>query len=503
MTIPRSIAVFLCALPWFAAIAGFAWFVEQRFPLSGELHLRTLLDGNSTWFDPFMPGDRVTPVGPQPGAWIGQRVWNDPVYGGIRRPGVFDSVDLGFDVRPTRQSLIEIGVLRDPTTFSFDMAPLWSEPLTHGWHPVAIGNRRGFVRDGVSDAALVSDDSERLLVWRATTTIPSLDDVPTPERAYTISLRGSQDVFAVPTHGLVRFRFTLQDMNRAATTGNTTENRGSHAHVVTFRLLRGDALVWSDAIGTDAGKDGRPGKPFDKIIAIAGLAPGVYRLSILGDDDLFIRAIATTARRWVLGPRVFFGDTVGYRDQPSPVRVWTNSRHLVIETLHQEGEQTVSLGAASVHVMHVHTSYQLDRRPDERAGRAILSIPVGDMRTIGDGYVALAPDALFLPSARRLTDASDPVGEGVDAVITNADPPQPLGDGWWRVHATFSLSLEEDRSKLIFSTPGIVARNGSVDVRAISLVYRRPPLTRKQLSSLLTEEMRVAWRRIRNSYASP
>ncbi len=486
MTIPRPVAVMLFLLPWLAvAVVGW-WLLVLRFPPSGIWRASFALDGQSPWFDPFLPGQRASSPGVQPEGWVGQRITMDPVYASARTPGLYDAVDVALELRALRQPLLELGILRDPVTFALEMHPVWSEELSQGWHPARVGDVRGFVRDVAPDSALVSQDYEHMMVWFATTTSPERMDEPRPFKTTDVSLRGGHDFYTIPVNGEIAFTFAIQDVNRS---------RGGNA--VVFRLSKDDETVWTDAVGTGGTKGKRPTEVYEKNIRVRDVKPGIYRLSLIADDDIFIRSIGTTARHWVMGPRLYVGDTVGYRAAAQPLAAWTNSRHLALETFHTEGLQAVSLGSAAVTLLKTHESYALDRTEKEWSGDAQILAPKGDVRIVGDGYFALDRDALFLPRPRRLTDASHPAKEGVIAVLTNYQPPEKLSDGWMRVHTAFALSPQDDRLKFSLAAPGIFfVRRGAVDVRAVTMTYTRPAISWNEWWVVVRHELVAAWKRL-------
>ncbi len=479
MTLSRWIAWPLLVIPWFAVCGVLVWLCLLRFPPSGVTTYRFVADGTSPWLDAFLPGQRVTPPGLQPEGWIGQRIFHEPVYASARLPGPYDQVEVTMEARPTRQPLVEFGVLRDPATFAFEMHPFWSEALSKGWHPVVKQGVHGYVRDGVPDEALLTTDPDRLLFWHATTTVPERMDASAMTREYNVSLRGAHDLYLIPTDGEINFEFDLQDVNR---------KRGGS--IVAIRVSRGEETVWTEAVASSGRFDTRPDQTFRKEVHIGNLKAGVYRLSLIMDDDVFIRRIATSARHWVFGSRFYVGDNVGYATTSAGLRVWTNSQHINVQTVHPEGLQAVHLGQATVKILKTHQAYPLSRLPTERRGPVTLTLPQGDVRVIGDGYVALSPETLFLPYPRRLTDASLPLEEGIDAIVTPYQQPESLGDGWWKLHTTFDLTRPlPDRLKFSLSLPAILSRNGALDIRSVQLRYERPAVRWEDWAQTLKEEI--------------
>ena len=133
--ISRLLRWFLLSLPWLiACLCVGAWLVA-RVPLTGIFQRAFVFDGTSPWFNTFLPSQRVTTPGRQPEGWVGQRIFEEPVYASARLPGVYDEVEVGLQIRPTRQPMLEFGLAnRDGDQFT--VLPVWSEVLQRGWHRV-------------------------------------------------------------------------------------------------------------------------------------------------------------------------------------------------------------------------------------------------------------------------------------------------------------------------------------------------------------------------------
>ena len=483
----RFLLVVACFLPWVAGAFLFAWVLAHHFPADGRLTMDVPLDGRSPWFEAFLPGQRASSLGLQPEGWVGQRIRGEPVYARLRLPGAYESAEVRVEFRPNDQPLIELGVERGPeNAATYELSPLWSRELTrNGYRPLSVGPTRWLVPPTVTVADLQRPNDARLF-WHATGTTASawMDQGPAIPRVVSSSLRGAHDFFFVPVDGRIDVTFALQDVNR------------SRAHsTATFRLMRDQELLWSAAVSFGGEQDHRPTAVTQKRLAFDALPPGVYRLSFLADDSIFIRAWTTTAKRWVIGPRVYFADEVGYSTSTPSVAVWTNSYHTTVKTLHNEGLQTVSLGqTAQVAVTSTHTAFSLTRGPTERSGNVSLRAPRGNVWTLGDGYVSWTPEALFFPTPRRLTDDTALVEEGIQAVATTYEDPVPLGDGWYAGTIRVRLDPGQDRLKLALAAPGIARRDASVDIRRIVVTYERPPSVTGWWTAL-QQELARAWRR--------
>ncbi len=469
------------AIPWLCMLGVGLWLIGLRIPFNGIRAFHFPLDGRSVWFDPFLPGQRTSTIGLQSEGWIGQRLFQEPVYAALRLPGVYDEVSLGLDFRTTRQPLVDIGFRQEPGG-GFAMQPLWSEVLSKGWRAVAWEGQKGFVRDDRPDSDLGIQDMDQVLVWHASTTAPAwMDSVPL-ERTFPVALRGAYDIRAIPVNGVIDFRIQVQDMNRARQKGSAV-----------FSLSQNDTLLWSEALSLTGSRDRAPSQVFEKIIHIENLSAGVYTLSMTSDDDIFVRQIRSPLRHWVIGPRLYLGDQVGYSTTTLSSKVWTNAHHLVLQTFHNEGKQTVIFGSSEVSVTSTQVEYRLDRSLSELTTAQAIQVPKSDMRIVGDGYFSFAPDLLFLPAPRRLTDASNPIAEGVRAIITPYVPPQVLGDGWYRSNTHFLLASRPGTLRLTLGAPGILERQGMIDVRAVHLSYTRPALGLRPWLRAVWREVASAW----------
>lgn len=481
MRIPRAVAVVCFALPWLAAVALFGNILLLRFPPSGTFVTTTVFDGNNAFILPFLPAERTTSPGVQDDGWTGQRIVGDPVYASGRIPGPYQTADVMVEYRSIRQPFVEFGLVRDQAGKDLDLRPMYAEQLeAPEWQEVD----GGFVRNGTPPSRLRDPDTRGMAVWDAVSLMPSLSDPASSSTVTNVSLRGSHDLYLVPSGGMVDVTFTLQDVNRATGTS-----------VVAIRLYRGNDLVQHEVIQTNASRETTMGKTFERRIMFRRATPGVYRLAFGASDDVFIRAIRTTSRRWVIGPRLNIGDVVGYATTTTPGTAWTTSRHFSFETRHAEGLQTVSVATDRLPVKQTHAVYHLDRT-DTYAGIIQLVAPRGDMLIIGDGYFALRADAYFDPKPKRLTDATNLAAEHVVGVLTPYRHPRDLGDGWLASTFTFDLAPTQDMMRFVLASPGIADREAAVDIRRITITYRRAPLSWSEWADVLMQEMKNAWRRL-------
>lgn len=463
MNIPPSLAKIAFAVPWLLAAMGGATLFALRFPPSGTFTVHSRVDGKSPWIFPFLPAERTSPPGRQSEGWVGQRITTDPVYFYARVPGPYTTAEVEMEFRPVRQPLFEFGLVHDASAKDVELQPLYASELdSPKWVRATHEGLRGFVRAGAPPSHLASAQPHRIAVWHASSTAPRLMDSGASLTTVDVSLRGSHEFYFVPTDGKLLARFWFHDVNRAF--GDDT---------IRFRVFREDQEISEARFVLRTRNDGRMGSLQRHEVFLPQVEPGVYRISFAASDDIFLRTIETASRRWVVGPRVYFGDTVGYAKTHASGRAWTTSRHLVAETFHAEGLQMLGFGDVSRELKRTHEIYRLDRY-DQRAAPAMINAPRGDVRLFLDGFAAFAPDAFFAPKPRTLTDGAMLDEEGIDAVVTPYVPPAHVNDGWLRTTIRVPLPPNAETLRFVLSAPWLTSRAGLVDVRRISITYRRP-----------------------------
>lgn len=486
--IPKWLVVILGVLPWLLGASVFIWILLLRFPLDGVFIVENNLTGNNAFIFPFLPAERTVLFDGRTENWKGQRVLDDPVYMNVMTPGPYETAEVEMDFRVLRQPLLEFGLVKDSAGKQLEMYPWYSEVLEQeSWKAVSDEEGiKGYVSQGISESGLASNDTRGLAVWLATTTSPIMSDTWSDQRTVsTVSLRGAHDFWVISADGKIYFKLVIQDVNRNRSGG-----------VVAVQVLLNDVLVSQDAIGTSGSRDVGYGALTPVAVDLKDLSPGVYRIKVVADDDIFIRRVETNNRRWVVGPRLVIGDVVGYATTTQSLQAWTNARHIVVETFHKEGFQEISLGTVKGIIRRTHTPVRIDRT-DEVVELVKINAPRGDVRVIADGYFGFDQSAFFEPQPRRLTASTLGSREGIEAVLTSYQRVEDLGDGWMRAKYGFPISSDVGSLRFVLSAPGIASRAGAVDVKRVSVTFRRAPMDLQSWWELLIQEAKMAWRRIR------
>lgn len=487
ISIPKPVAFIFSVVPWLMGAGVILFILSLRFPASGVFYAETDLSGTSAFIYQFLPAERTIMAEGKELDFIGQRMIEDPVYVNARTPGPYSRVDVEMEMRVIHQPLVEFGIVRDKAGTQLDMIPWYSKMLESGdWKQVTSpGGKNGFVTGQTTASRLDRLDTRNLAVWLTTTTSPIMaDPYSTTTQTFDVSLRGRHDFWVVPAGGRVDMEFMIQDVNRGRSGG-----------LLAIEISKNGEVVEYDAVAASGSNDAGYGNRIPADVELENLEPGVYRIRLLADDDIFIRQIQTTNPRFVIGPRLNIGDVVGYLEEPRPFTAITNARHIVAETFHKEGLQEIQFGPVSGKVLQTHTATRIDRT-DSIQTPVKLTAPLGDVRIISDGFFALTESAFFEPEPRRLKPETHGVEEGLVAVLTDYRPVAHMGDGWVLARASFDIPEQADMLRFVLSAPGIRSRAGAVDIRRMSLTYRRPAMSWNTWWQVLYNEARNAYHRL-------
>jgi hypothetical protein len=208
-----------------------------------------------------------------------------------------------------------------------------------------------------------------------------------------------------------------------------------------------------------------------------GLAEGVYEVNIAMTTDVFIRTIDTTLRKFVFLNRLYAGDAVGWREAPIRTSYISSGQAYTLQTLHNEGLQTIYFDRASVALDETYnqTQFILEKPKDKTK----LEIPKGDVLVVSDGVFALSEDSFFMPDTRALGPFTNIESLGVDAVYADYNPVQKSGD-WMRAEQSFDARAwwQANRRTVRFalSAPFIATQEGHVYIKRIYVRFEKTPI---------------------------
>ncbi len=452
MTLSRSfiqrLQGLLLFLPWLfvSSVLIFIW--QFHVPPSGSKDVQAQFNGHGPWLNDLLPAERVTQPGLQPAGFIGQSMLDDPAYGNVRVPGVFDTVRVSFEFRPIDQPLLDIGTRfdgQDTTAF----VPVWSEALSHGWGSVVQQGQHFLVRAAVSSTQVDLSDFAHQVAWRTTSTAPLLaDEGQIVTKSYVTALKGDQELRVVPVNGHISVRWRLDASTLVAPS------------LAQASVFDGDTLLRSVGVVVPAQT------VQDLSLQADHLRAGVYRVELHVPVELVTREISTDAKRWV-----FAADT--FLTSATTTTLWTNS--LTVQAASMDGQkQSILFGSHKLFLQRPSEFFSLICSTAVECQTPQPVHAIGEnVRFSGDGFFALDPQTVFFPSPRTFNDETPLDVGGINVVRVDDRSIESLTDGWMRSSFTMNVPANAEHLYFTLSAPHLLLRQGRIDVRSIDLFFVR------------------------------
>lgn len=428
--------------------------------------------------------NRLLPQERAPGADGVVSVVDEPVYFSVNVPDGYETVDVTVEYENHGQPIVELGALTDIFAQSYDLRPLENTIIDDlGWHEQNVDGVRLLQRKNdlaADDFATNPPQRYRIATYHA--------ELPTPYREASYASLDAVQTQHVSLRGYHKFATYIRDERFAFTFGYMDMNRTEGVDDGVVRVWNEDGEVMLEEHLRDDGitSDGQDNVGM-QTIAIAGdnWPEGVYEVELSGTSDIFWRTIVTPQRYVTFINRVYIGDDVGYLDGDRTTAFVTNAKHFVFETFHADSSEEVVLGGVAVQLPQSHEKVRFDV---DDAGVVAGSTAKGDVKMTADGLFAFDMAAFFNPYPVTINAYTDLDALNVDYVYTAYDAPITLTDGWSQATATFTLAdmyQADGAATFVLSVPGIAERDASVDVRNVTLTYRKsPPTVRDMLRQL-------------------
>ncbi len=454
-------------------IALFAWLLNQELVPTGTFAVRHDVADESPFIDRLLPDARVDLAG---------NITNDPAFFFVHPHRAFDSVDAEIWFQNDKAPIVELGALGNVEAQAYDLHPLQNLIIDNlGWIRLEKDGKvllqRTLTYRSIDEFLANPPAISTVATYHASIGKPFVLDgyVPAGEtQSVAVSLRGSHEFKTYVKNETLSYDFRFMDMNR-----------DEGADPITLVVTNADGVSVGDARAADDGDVAASSKGSAMrhiALRIPGLPEGAYKVQMQAGRDIFWRTISTTQQNMVFLNALFLGDEVGYNDDPRPVLMWTEAKHLSFATRHVEGLQTVGTVHSSSRLA-IDEPYKRFELGVTEPGVVAISSDGVDLEMTADGHVAFDPSMFFNPDPVRLTDQTDLDALGVDYVYAEYVSPRSVGD-WYVANATFDarkIVLDKGTWKFVFSVPGIRAAGGTVSVKSINLTMTRPPFSLNDL----------------------
>lgn len=462
-----------------AACAPFVWLSWIAAAPSGERSVEWKPGESSPFIQSPLPAERVSEVQKSDkGDFVS--IQREPVYLAVFSPSdEFTNATVTMEFDPHNAFAVELGGLTNVAAYAFDFHALsnskleslsWNALARNGEDPTMVFARQD-VKASVADFLAYVPVRSSVATYRATLPGTYRDLVYVPlngTQEFNVSLRGSHEYVTYIKGETFRTSITYQDINR---TFGADEGY--------IRVYNEDGKMMLDETIADDGNGTEDQVYSTRTIDLVGAnwPEGVYRVQLSGTSDIIWRKFVTSQRYLSFKNRLFIADDVGYLSADRQTDFVTNSKSIVLETLHADPAHSVSIGTKTLAIPDSHIKEYVSI---DDAGIVSGRTSSGDVKMTGEGKFAFTRGSFFDPDPLVFTVNSNLDDASLQYVLADVPAVQTTNDGWRTAAADFDLGkLEKEFGayKFAIGLPGLAVDEESVDLHRVTVTFHKAPIS--------------------------
>lgn len=402
----------------------------------------------------------------------GAEIKGDPVYFSLKTPRRFAKAKVTVKFKNTTNfPVMEIGLLNDKVAWGYDLKPLQNKiidqlalvwPVVYGQDGVRLIEREkkyNTVEQFLSD---LPESQEIALYDYSLKTKFQLDSYQ-PKQANQVidyGFRGSYQFYTYIKNEDLNYLWNFIDLNI---------NQDSDQ--VDIKVYSPDGLIYSARAADDkAGSNER-----QAAIKIADLPEGVYRLSIIANDDIITKSIISPQSQFALINKVWLAQG----DKKNTV-LFTNSRQVSAQTINPASLEKIKIGTGVIDLNQTYKQFSL-KTPSQPVK---IELAKDDIIISGDGVFSFSQGSLLDPRFKNIDRNIGINQEKINYILTNYQTPAE-SEGWQTATADFDLTKayqENSKYQFLISLPGLKAEElteGAVTIKEIKVDLQGTSLWRK------------------------
>lgn len=418
----------------------------------------------------FKPNNRLDVSPPQ-----SPKIIIDPVYFSVFTPRTFDSAVVTIKYRDQLNSttpLIEVGVLKDQLTGSYDLQPLQNNLLDHwrfNWPRLEDSDSR-LILQAKKNYASVSEFLSDLQAG-------FLKDCPSGPLAcvavynYSLKLNYSLPdyvplrplVINQPLRGAHQFYLYLKNEPWRLNFDFLYLRQDPKSDSVTVNIWSGDKIIMTQTISDNS--ELNTGKTENKSLNFSGpaRAAGVYKIEVKISNDVVIKKIESSSDKLSVIHKIW--PVSGSGD----LTLFTDAKQLRVQTANPVSLGKIIFGGQT---FDLNKTYQPFNYISGGLNQ-IINLKKDDIVLENNGVFAFAADSLLNPGVKSVDRYFLP-GDNIKYII--ADYSQPLeNDGLKTASAKFNLigaDRVDGRYTFLISIPGLTDKTavpGYLEIKEITI----------------------------------
>jgi len=386
----------------------------------------------------------------------------DPVYFSLRTPRRFEQAEVTVKFKNTTDfPIMEIGLLNNKDAWSYDLKPLQNkiiDQLSLAW-PIAPGE---------NEFKLIEREKKYDTVEQFLKNLPARDEIalyncsfknnfllnsyePSQEdNLIDYKFRGSYQFYTYLKQEELNYVFNFVDLNI-----------NEALDPVEIKIYSKDGAIYSAyAADKKAGDSER-----QAVIKIADLPEGVYRFSIIANDDIITKNITSKQSQFVLINKIWLAE-----GNKKDLILFTNGRLVSAQTVNPASLGKIKIGDIFLNLKEAYkqVSVKTLNRP------AKIELPKDDIIISSDGVFSFTETGLFDPRFKNIDGNLNINGEKINYVLINYQTPVNFED-WQTAVAEFDLTKayqENGKYQFLISIPSLKAEEsakGEIIVKEIKI----------------------------------
>ncbi len=433
-----------------------SWFVYMKIVPSGSISYIYNFSRPSYFIGKLAPEERV--ITKETGA----EIKGDPIYFSLKPSRRFEHAKVTIKFKNnTTFPIMEIGLLNNKNSWSYDLKPLQNkiiDQLLLVWQ----------ITRGEDDIKLIQREKKYNTVEEFSNNLPVKDKIalynyslkdnflignykPTQENnIINYKFRGSYQFYTYIKQEELNYNFNFSDLNI-----NADEDP------VEIKIYSGSKEIYSIIIN-DKNKDEVERQAS---IKMPDLPEGVYRFSIIVNDDIITDSIKTKQSQFSLINKIWLAE-----GNKNNIILFTNSRLVNAQTINPASAGRLKIGDNFLDIEETYRQFSMKTLVQP----VKIELYKDDMIISGDGVFSFSEDSLLDPSFKNISESLDIKNENIEYVLTNYETPIDY-DGWQIASADFDLTKayqEKGKYQFLISIPSLKAEEftqGQVIIKEIKV----------------------------------
>ncbi len=436
---------------WVALLIGLiAWLLWRAIVPSGKIGYESNLFDNNYFIGKLSPVERIE---------ASNRIIAEPVYFSLYTPRSFQKARLTINFKTTAP-LVEVGVRRDKTVWSYDMQPAYSALLES-----LRTDENTIVQE---DALLWQKNKRYTSIENFLTEPPAFNRVASYRYAlpfaYSFSgdaRTGSQLQYILGLRGAYQF-YTYSDGSPIDLDLFVRDrNENSDLDPIELNMYSGTELVYSKKLD-DTTEEGE--RRLD--IVTPNLKRGVYRVEVKVNDDIVTTKLLTRQAKIAFSGRLWLNDA-----SRKNISLYNDGSRFSAQTLNPQSLQSISIADQQFELA---STYEQQSYIISNPGREVQLIHVakGDVILASDGLWSFSPEAFFNPTIRQMPPARSRAELDVDYLIAHFNPVKLLDDGSFQAVLEFDLRgayREKNKYSFMISAPNAKLDQSPLEIESIAI----------------------------------